>query len=108
VTVLIEFDNSELELRPGSELDVEIVVDQVEDALLVPSAAVIAAPEGQAVFAVQNGKARLQVISIGLKGKETYEVTEGLGEGDRVIVRPPTDLAEGTRVEAAPINGKND
>lgn len=101
VTVLVEFDNTQLGLRPESELDVEIVVDKADDAVLVPSAAVIAASQGQAVFVVREGEARLQPIEIGLRGKDTYQVTEGLVEGDRVIVRPPTDLQEGARVKSS-------
>jgi HlyD family secretion protein len=98
VPVLVAFENSGLGLRPGSELDVQIVVDRAEDALLVPSSAIVAAPVGQAVFLVQDGKARLRPVQIGLTGQEMYQVTDGLAEGDRVIVRPPTDLQHGASV----------
>lgn len=95
VTVLIEFDNAELRLKPGAELDVQIVVATRDDALLVPGAAVIATAKGPAVFAAADGRAVLRPIVIGLRGKQSYEITEGLAEGDTVIVRPPTDLEEG-------------
>jgi HlyD family secretion protein len=105
VAVLIDFDNNRLNLKPGAELDVQIVVDSKGDALLVPVAAVIATAEGAAVFAVRDGKAVCQPVAIGLRGKEAYEVTEGLSEGESVILRPPKDLSEGRRVKANPGKG---
>ncbi|NLW49760.1 MAG: efflux RND transporter periplasmic adaptor subunit [Candidatus Brocadiaceae bacterium] len=102
VAVLIEFDNSTLGLKPGSELDVRIVVDTCQDAVTVPADCVFSAAEGMAVFAVEAGRARLRPVALGLKGQETYQVTDGLSPGERVIRRPPTDLSAGRRVKARP------
>lgn len=101
VPVLVEFDNAELNLQPGYELDVKIVVAARDDAVLLPGEAVFATADGTAVFVVQKGKARLRPVSTGLKGDDYYEVTEGLEPGEVVILRPPTDLEEGQRVEGA-------
>ncbi len=101
VPVLIEFDNSRLKLQPGYELDVKIVVSASEDALLVPAEAVFATAEGSAAFVVERGRARLREVQTGLTGEENYEVIEGLAEGQTVILRPPTDLEHGARVEVA-------
>lgn len=99
VSVLIDFDNSELRLGPGYEMDVKIVVEAKADAVLVPSAAVFATAEGTAAFVVHKGKARLRPVATGLKGEDDYEVVEGLQPGDVVILRPPTDLEDGRRVK---------
>jgi len=105
VTVLIDFDNSELQLQPGYELDVKIAVAVRDDAVLVPSEAVFATGEGQAVFVVLNGRARLRTVSTGLKGDDYYEVTAGLEPGDVVILRPPNDLEPGSRVRPTAPDG---
>jgi len=99
VAVLIDFDNSELQLQPGYELDVKVAVAARDDAVLVPSEAVFATAEGQAVFVVLDGRARLRTVSTGLKGDDYYEVAAGLEPGDVVILRPPTDLEPGSRVK---------
>ena len=98
VPVLIEFDNSEVNLGSGYELDVKIAVARKERAVLVPGDAVFAAPKGAAVFVVEEGKARLRNIKTGLAGEEYYEVLEGLKEGETVVLRPPTELEDGARV----------
>ncbi len=101
VTVLVEFDNTRLNLQPGYELDVDIVVDARDDALMVPTEAVIARVDAMAVFVVEEDRARLRDVEIGLMGEDYYEVTSGLQEGDVVILRPPTDLEDGRRVREA-------
>jgi len=99
VAVLIDFENAELQLQPGYELDVKIAVAARDDAVLVPSEAVFATAEGQAVFVVLNGRARLRTVSTGLKGDDYYEVTAGLEPGDVAILRPPSELKAGSRVK---------
>lgn len=101
VTVLVDFDNSRLNLQPGYELDVKIIVDTREDAVKVPTEAVIARADGMAVFVVEDGKARLREVEVGLTGDDYYEVTSGLQESNTVILRPPNDLEEGRRVTRA-------
>jgi HlyD family secretion protein len=100
VIVLIDFDNSEINLRPGYELDVKIAVAQKENAVLVPSAAVFATATGSAAFAVKNGRAELRPLTVGLKGEQDYEALEGLRAGEAVILRPPLDLTPGSRVRS--------
>ncbi len=101
VAVLVEFDNSELNLQPGYELDVKIAVAAKDGAVLVPGEAVIATGDGAAVFVVENGRARLRTVSTGLKGDRHYEITSGLAPDEVVILRPPTDLEDGKRVRAS-------
>jgi HlyD family secretion protein len=98
VPVLIDFDNEELNLQPGYELDVKIVVAARDDALLAPTEAVFATADGMGAFVVEDGRARLRRLETGLVGEDHYEVTRGLEEGETVILRPPTDLEEGDRV----------
>ena len=100
VAVLIDFDNSELGLGPGYELDVKIAVDTKEDILLVPGEAVFATAEGSGVFVIDGGRAGLRQVTTGLQGEDYYEVLKGLEPGETVILRPPTNLEAGGRVKA--------
>ncbi len=101
VSVLVEFHNSNLGLKPGYELDVKIVVASEEDAVLVPGEAVFATEEGMGVFVVEGGKARLREVETGLTGEDYYQVRAGLQPGEVVVLRPPTELEDGRRVKKA-------
>jgi len=98
VKVLVEFDNAELALGAGYELDVRIVIDARKDAVLIPAAAVFATHEGMGAFRIREGKAELVAVSTGIQGDDYYEVLSGVEAGDEVIVRPPRDIEPGTRV----------
>jgi HlyD family secretion protein len=42
----------------------------------------------EGVFVIRDGKARFTVVSVGITGREHFEVTAGLAEGDSVVAGP--------------------
>ena len=96
--VIIDIDAAEHKLPPGADLDARIIVDEKDDVLYIPPGAMFTTPQGPAVFTVAKGRARLRHIAVGLYGDQRLEITDGLDEGDTVILRPPQDLEPGDRV----------
>ncbi len=82
-------------LRPGSFVSVQIQVDRVEDAVLVPRAAL--RPEGIWVLN-RDGRAQLRTVATGISGDLLLEVVSGLAAGDRVITEGASLLSENARV----------
>ena len=97
--VTVEIAPSISSLRLGSELEAEIITAVEGQTLRVPTKALIEADGQDALFTVKDGKARLCFVTIGLKGDDFCQITEGLSEGDTVILSPPADLKEGSRVK---------
>lgn len=98
VKTILEFDNAQLQLRPGTRLDVRIITAEREDTLAVPERATFREEGAWYIFAVQNGHAVKTPVTLGLKNDEWAEVLEGL-EPDAAIVSDPTnELAGGRRV----------
>ena len=95
-TVLITAANPELALLPGMTANVRIVVDQRNDALKVPNAALrfnpAGAPPWQAtasgrVWVLQHGKPKPVELRLGLSDGASTEVTGGpLEVGERVVL----------------------
>jgi membrane fusion protein (multidrug efflux system) len=83
-------------LRIGMSTDVNIVTRVAKNALLVPSIAM----RGSTLFIVENGKARLRKVEVGIRGISEVEVLSGLSEDARVISPFPESLADGARVSA--------
>ncbi len=96
--VIIDFDNTERQLPPGADLDARIIVEQRDDVLYIPQAAVFTTAQGPAVFRVSNGRARLTHVTLGLSSEEIVEITEGLDEDNLIIIRPPIELEPDDRV----------
>jgi HlyD family secretion protein len=89
-------------LGDGFRVGVRIVVLQQPRALQVPVSAVFPRPAaqggGDAVFVLQDGRARLRPVVLGARNAASAWVREGLADGDAVIVYPGAAVADGVRV----------
>jgi len=71
-------------------------------ALVVPAAAVMESGQLASVFVVENGRARLRLVTLGARLADGIEALSGLNPGERVIAPLPAGLSEGAQVEARP------
>ncbi len=80
-------------------VNVRIVTDRADNAVLVPVGALFARPDGTlAVYRLEGGRARLQTVRLGGRDNRVAWVREGLVPGQRVIVYPPPQVGDGVRV----------
>lgn len=103
VNVIIRFaDPAKLTvagLGHGFQVDATIERWRDDKALRVPVGALFRGPEGKwQVFVIQQGRARLQTVSIGQINEDWGEVRGGLREGQRVVLNPANTLRDGQRV----------
>jgi HlyD family secretion protein len=100
VTVDIE-DQKDL-LRPGMYAEVEIVLERVPDALLVPASAVLDRAGEKTVFVVEGtgdaAVAAARGVVPGLSDANEVQILSGIDPGDNVIVEGNTFLEHGQRI----------
>lgn len=97
-TVRAKIDNADLALKPGMFVNVNITLRE-RTVVAVPESAVMALGNETYVFLLDNGKARRQVIELGLRdGSGKVEVTKGLEAGETIISSGLQTLADGTPV----------
>jgi len=80
-------------------VDARIVIDQVEQAVRVPLGALFRDGNNWSVFAVRDGRAWSQRVTLGIRGDEVAEIKEGLSPGDRVVLFPNRELSSGMSIE---------
>lgn len=85
-------------LKHNFRVTAEIVLTRKQDVLLVPSAALFRHGDGWAVFVLEGGRARLRGVEVGPGNQNLSEVSQGLDEGERVILYPDERIADGTRL----------
>ena len=79
---------------------VRIFTEEKQDALLVPRSSLFRGPDGAwQLFVVKSRKAVLQNVTVGLMNDAAAEITEGLEQGDTVVLAPETTLAHGARIK---------
>jgi len=82
-------------LKPGMSAEVEIVVEEVKDALVIQSQAVMARDGKKFVYVNEGGRAALREITTGLSDWTYTEVVSGLVEGEEVVVTPDVPSLKG-------------
>ncbi|MDX1384617.1 MAG: efflux RND transporter periplasmic adaptor subunit, partial [Thermoanaerobaculia bacterium] len=85
-------------LRPGMFVEVTIVAERREGVTVVPREAVTQRAGLDVVFLLDGQRVARREVRLGLGDDEQVEVLEGLGAGDRVVVRGLETLTDGTRV----------
>ncbi len=85
-------------LLPGTSADVVVVLARKEDALRVPTYAVL---PGGSVLLLAKGRLVPAKVGVGLKGAEWSEVLSGLAAGDSVVTSlDRSEVKEGARARA--------
>jgi RND family efflux transporter MFP subunit len=99
-TLLTEIDvpNPDHALTPGTYCTVELQIPRKAPSLIVPSEALIFNRDGLSVAVVEDGVARVRRVNVVRDFGTTVEVSEGVKDGDQVILNPPIDLADGQNV----------
>ncbi|MGG5817670.1 efflux RND transporter periplasmic adaptor subunit [Falsiroseomonas sp. HW251] len=107
-------------LMIGMTVEANIVLREVQDAVLVPPAAVVLpdaprraaanapgapAPGGvrrAVVWVAEKERARRREVELGVQGPRAAEIRRGIAAGEAVILDPPTGLADGQAIRLGP------
>ncbi|GAB4389882.1 MAG: efflux RND transporter periplasmic adaptor subunit [Thermodesulfovibrionales bacterium] len=99
--VRTRFKDLDAPVKTGMSADVEIIVDRVRDTLVVPSQAVIERGGRKYAYVMEDGRARLRPVEVGITGWTFTQISSGLEEGESLIVNPDVPgLKDGGRVKA--------
>lgn len=106
----IKVEDPNHELLPGM-FAVTSLKSEGRQAIMVPADAVLSQPSGNAVFIVQDGKAKKVSVKIGQMTSAAFEITEGLKAGDELVVKGQELLSDNVPVQkpgqAGAANGQN-
>jgi membrane fusion protein (multidrug efflux system) len=94
------------ELFPGSFAEVQLTLQRIENALTIPSEALIPDMAGQRVFVYKNGIAQSQRVQTGIRTATTIQITSGVSAGDSVITSGILQIRAGMPVLVAEVNGE--
>ncbi|ATY83802.1 efflux RND transporter periplasmic adaptor subunit [Kyrpidia spormannii] len=103
VKVTVQPGENAPDLRPGYALDVQFRVLEQANKLAVPKTCLFFFGDGDAVWVVRDGRARIQKVRKGMETDQLVVIAQGLNAGDLVIKNPQLEgLKEGKRVAVGP------
>jgi len=94
----IVIDNSELYLKSGSFVKVDIVVEKRRNVVKIPKRVISTNGGRDVVFVVEDQTAKMKPIVIGLQDSEYAEIIQGLNVGDLLISRGYEAIKNNTKV----------
>lgn len=86
-------------LGDGYKADVRIVVQTEKDALKAPVSALFPSGTRAALYAVENGRARLHEVEVLARNGSEAMLKSALPPGTELILFPPSTLKDGARVK---------
>jgi RND family efflux transporter MFP subunit len=105
VEVWVTLANGEGKLRANGAAQVTVMANSKNDAIIVPTSAVTLeasnADEGTVMIVDAKNVARERKVTVGVRSGDKIEITEGLQEGDTVVIEGNFALPDGTKVEIA-------
>lgn len=91
--------NEEGKLIPGTFANVSLPLAAVNDAIMVPTEALIPIQNGKKIFVVKNGVAKEVEVQTGARTKDMVRVVSGLRAGDTILTSGVMILKEGAPVK---------
>ncbi len=92
--------NGDGRLTPGAFAEVQLVFNQIEGAILVPTVAIVPGADSASVFVVRDGKATRRSVGTGVRTADRIQVTSGLAAGEIVLTSGFEEVRPGQPVRA--------
>ncbi|MCL2072726.1 MAG: efflux RND transporter periplasmic adaptor subunit [Marinilabiliaceae bacterium] len=98
IVLRASYHNADYKLLPGMFANIRLVIDRVNNAIQIPSEAIIPQLDGERVYVYRSGKAELIEIETGIRTERRVAITNGLELGDTLITSGIMQLRAGMSV----------
>lgn len=92
------YPNSDLKMKPGQSASISIKLDQIDNAIVIPSISTVKEIGRDITYIYENGKAKEVEITTGMRTASSVEVTSGLSVGDTLLTTGVMQLRTGMPV----------
>jgi membrane fusion protein (multidrug efflux system) len=80
------YPNAKEELKPGRYTAITLELSKIDNAIAIPTEALIPEMEGEKVYIYKGGKAQSANVTTGLRTESKIQITDGLKFGDTLLV----------------------
>ncbi len=90
-TVTVELTDADELVKPGMTAAVNVIVEEVNDAILIPNRAVRLVNDERVIYLLVDGQPKSTNVSLGsTDGINSVLITGDIKEGDSIILNPPS------------------
>ena len=88
-----------MQILPGTYAEVLLATETIENAIMVPSQAIVPQINTETVYVVNKGKAKRVVVELGKRTTNMVHVIKGLNKGDTLITTGMLQIKEGMSLQ---------
>lgn len=101
IRIAVEPGSKTEQLKPGFTVNLKVILNQKDNAIVIPVEAVIDTDDKELVYVVgEDGIAAEREVQTGLSNELFTEVISGLNVGEKVILSPDEQIKDGVKVTA--------
>ncbi|MDM1293126.1 efflux RND transporter periplasmic adaptor subunit [Sphingobacterium sp. N143] len=104
LTVRARAMNDQGKLRVGSFVNVVVPIEVENDAISIPTEAIVPIQDGKKVFVLQNGLAKETKVETGARTDKEIVILSGISAGDTVLTTGVLALKDGAKVKVSLAN----
>jgi multidrug efflux system membrane fusion protein len=101
-----EFPNTEMQLWPGQFVNVQLLIDTLKGAIVVPTAAVQRGPQGTFVYVVDGDKVKVRQVTVTQQDDKRAVIASGVASGDQVVISGFAQLTDNAKIIVSSPNGE--
>ena len=83
----------------GGFVKVQIPLGANDAAIMIPTQAIIPQARGKKVMVLRDGKAMMESVTTGFRDATRVEITNGLAEGDTILITGLLAIKTGSKVK---------
>ena len=97
-------NNKGSKLLPGSFVKVKLKLENINNAVMIPTESIVPKLKGQSVYVYQDGKAVSKDVEMGIRTEKEVQITSNLNIGDTVISTNILRLKPNSKVKLVNVN----
>jgi membrane fusion protein, multidrug efflux system len=104
IIVRARYSNPENNIKPGRFVSIQLDLNEIKDAMVIPTEALIPEMEGDKVYVYRSGKAVSIPVTTGLRTESLIQIAAGLNAGDTLVTTGILQLRQGMPVTIDNLN----
>jgi len=101
-------ENDDQLLYPGAFANIVLILEEIDNALMVPTISVVPELNSQKVYVVRNGEIEQARIETGIRTSDKVQIINGVAPGDTVLTTGLLQVNPGTEVNITKLSNSSE
>ena len=99
IKVYTLINNDDLSLKPGLLMKVNLFLEEIPNAILIPEEALLSINKEHYVYIVNKNVAEIRKVDIGIRNNAMIEIKQGLKQGDLIVYMGQEKLKDKSQIK---------